>query len=592
MEDAIASRVHGQKVQLDYLFESNELVFRDDTSKQVPFDYLNDPGIANSEILVAVYWEAKSNTSNPGWEEAVGDGLYGVLRRYNLADTSNSRPLDFIGHSFGTVVNSEAIERLGSDGINVDQMTTLDPHDWDQAGIPVDGGALTPDVHVWSNVHYADNYYETEGGDLCPHGRPVAGARNSDLTPLEGFYDGLFYNPHSRTHDYYQGTIDGASGMDSWYPLGTAASRTARGFYYSRLGRASPAERDAYFLQIPNDQRTDVHAALSAAALSDYGFAQGRPGEDISGPDPAPRFFNGDFEIGPVDALTLQLAGYADGDVGNPYLAVDPSSPLKTKAADLTADPNKTFEHRPVYFPRDASGFSFTYDTIKEDANSTLTITFSPDDRPSSLPFQTDASWVLRSKTPGPVTLTLDQTNFPDFPQLRGRLVSIRFALDGGFFPGRTLIDNLDIKVPARTAQAEVETVPEATPVVDNQPQAVSLGSKPLGQGWLDKTFKVANRGSSTLTTSSLQVPAGFVVIDGLAASLAPATSDTFTVRMVGTEAKVYSGQVSFTSNDPAQPVFSFPISGTYTTVAASKPDLALETIDGPNAGVLARISR
>jgi hypothetical protein len=127
-----------------------------------------------------------------------------------------SRPLHFIGHSFGTVVNSEAIQRLGVlAGVTVDHMTTLDPHDWDQSFLAADGGALLPDVHVWSNVQIADNYYsEIGGGSGTPKGRPLAGAGINgglDLSNFEDFYNGSAPNPHSNVWAFYYGTIDSSA---------------------------------------------------------------------------------------------------------------------------------------------------------------------------------------------------------------------------------------------------------------------------------------------------------------------------------------------------------------------------------------------
>ena len=46
--------------------------------------------------------------------------------------------LHFIGHSFGAAVTSEAVERLARIGSPVDQVTYLDPHDFDQEQLPVD----------------------------------------------------------------------------------------------------------------------------------------------------------------------------------------------------------------------------------------------------------------------------------------------------------------------------------------------------------------------------------------------------------------------------------------------------------------------
>ncbi|MEB3340934.1 hypothetical protein [Okeania sp.] len=85
-------------------------------------------------------------------------------------------PLHFIGFSRGTVVNSEIIQRLGTffpeaggkvgTGQRDLQMTTLDPHDFDQPTISLPFlGAFSdfrePKVQVWDNVTFADNYYQT-----------------------------------------------------------------------------------------------------------------------------------------------------------------------------------------------------------------------------------------------------------------------------------------------------------------------------------------------------------------------------------------------------------------------------------------------
>src|SRR6185503_1696179 len=162
----------------------------------------DDPGQRVGEQVILVDWKTTANNTietPAGHAEAVGQAVFALL----MAGASGypgfvglpeaRKPLHFIGHSFGSVVISEAIQRLGLQGIEVEQMTTLDPHDWDEGFIPVDERALYPDVHVWSNVTRADNYYETCCGGLIdnPHGRPLDGAQNFDLTDFDGFKNGL-----------------------------------------------------------------------------------------------------------------------------------------------------------------------------------------------------------------------------------------------------------------------------------------------------------------------------------------------------------------------------------------------------------------
>ncbi len=89
-------------------------------------------------------------------------------------------PLHFIGHSFGTGVTSEAVERLAAFSIPVDQVTYLDPHDFDESGIPIDGDQRLFTLGkpagygatVWDNVAFTDVYYQTlQTSD--PEGRPI-----------------------------------------------------------------------------------------------------------------------------------------------------------------------------------------------------------------------------------------------------------------------------------------------------------------------------------------------------------------------------------------------------------------------------------
>jgi hypothetical protein len=124
----------------------------------------------NGETVVQYDWAKHSNDNDwadvghsklmPGWREAAADYLANYLLGTGLAFEAQQQnvPIHFIGHSLGTVVISEAIRRLGYYGINVDQMTTLDPHDQDQDWVP--DAIADPQVTVWSNVAFADNYWE------------------------------------------------------------------------------------------------------------------------------------------------------------------------------------------------------------------------------------------------------------------------------------------------------------------------------------------------------------------------------------------------------------------------------------------------
>ena len=73
-------------------------------------------------------------------------------------------PLHLVGHSRGGSVVTEMARVLGANGVWVDQVTTLDPRP-----VPQFGDAT---VTSWTNVLFADSYWQTLGDDLfVPNGR-------------------------------------------------------------------------------------------------------------------------------------------------------------------------------------------------------------------------------------------------------------------------------------------------------------------------------------------------------------------------------------------------------------------------------------
>jgi murein DD-endopeptidase MepM/ murein hydrolase activator NlpD len=79
------------------------------------------------------------------------------------------------------------------------------------------------------------------------------------------------------------------------------------------------------------------------------------------------------------------------------------------------------------------------------------------------------------------------------------------------------------------------------------------------------ETYTINNVGSTTLTVSSLSVPAGFQRVGPLANSVAPGSSATFTLQFNSGVVGVKFGQVILTTNDPATPTLKFNISGEVT---------------------------
>jgi hypothetical protein len=98
------------------------------------------------------------------------------------------------------------------------------------------------------------------------------------------------------------------------------------------------------------------------------------------------------------------------------------------------------------------------------------------------------------------------------------------------------------------------------------------------------RTFRVANDGDATLTLGKMSVPAGFVVLDGLPASLAPGATDTLVIAVDSTSAAGNkAGSISFATNDANENPFSFSVSATVGTVAPTggKPEISVFTTSG-----------
>jgi hypothetical protein len=114
------------------------------------------PAFAGQQILL-FDWTTGSDEEESGQAEAAADALFASLMKFqvdgepiiSISPYAARRPLHFIGHSRGTVVVSETVQRLGRFNIRVNYVSYLDIHDFGQPPILKDESFHDPAVQVW-----------------------------------------------------------------------------------------------------------------------------------------------------------------------------------------------------------------------------------------------------------------------------------------------------------------------------------------------------------------------------------------------------------------------------------------------------------
>ena len=188
-------------------------------------------------------------------------------------------PLHLIGHSRGGSVVCELSRLLGTEGVWVDHVTTLDAHPLNNDGFE-DASlytAIDAPARIYENVLWGDSYYQDSNWFVF--GEPVMGAFWRMQTDLTGGYVDFLTGSHSDIHLWYHGTIDlntPATDSEAWI---TASERNAWwteseqygynvGFFYSLLGggdrKSLTQPNGAYSSTVRSgfNQRWDLGAGL------------------------------------------------------------------------------------------------------------------------------------------------------------------------------------------------------------------------------------------------------------------------------------------------------------------------------------------
>ena len=205
----------------------------------------------SGEIILKLDWSQLADGNSYDTYQVTAAVLPALLSTNFLPEFSGHAiaelPLHLIGHSRGGSLICELSKQLGTNGIWVDHLSTLDPHPLNNDGFDLDiflYSAVDAPARTYSNVLFHDNYWQNI--DTFIYGEPVAGAYVRRLTNLTGGSGGLG-GAHSDVHLWYHGTLDwlvpatdtettlGASERNTWWAA-TEGQGTNAGFNYSLIG--------------------------------------------------------------------------------------------------------------------------------------------------------------------------------------------------------------------------------------------------------------------------------------------------------------------------------------------------------------------
>lgn len=206
----------------------------------------------SGEVIVKLNWSNLADGNSYNTYQVAGFVLPALLNTNFISELGGHAlaefPLHFIGHSRGGSLLCEVSRLLGTNGIWLDHLTTLDPHPMNAPGFPFDGSYAAIDalMNTYENVLFHDNYWQNS--DFFVFGQSVAGAFVRKLTSLTGGYGGIG-GAHSDVHLWYHGTINTNTPTSDAEVSLLAAQRTAwwsayetqgarAGFIYSLIGGA------------------------------------------------------------------------------------------------------------------------------------------------------------------------------------------------------------------------------------------------------------------------------------------------------------------------------------------------------------------
>jgi hypothetical protein len=490
---------------------------------------------ASGEVIVKLDWSQMAGGSlllggsDRNTYDVAQVAAWVMLQTNSISDLGGHAlaefPIHLIGHSRGGSLVSEISRLLGTNGVWVDHLTTLDPHPLNNDGFSLDGlyGDVDAPVHTYQNVLFHDNYWQDLA--LLFYGESVSGAYVRQLHNLSGGYNqtALVAPYHSNVHLWYHGTIDWrvpasdgsasitASERSTWWVAAESQGANA-GFYYSLIGGGD---------------------RLSADQPLGPGFPAIRDG------------YNQNWDLGAGTSPNRTALASNNGNWPNliKLNRMDTNQVVQGQATSVKffyqwAQPSTSSADVSFYLDDDFNPINTNQKLVKQ-----LTV---PGTGGSYVNYQT-------------VSLTLDATNAaPGYHALFARINA------GG--RSRFLY-----------APELIQVAPAATRIVSTSGN-LAFGNVNLGST-AQQTLTISNTGNATLTVSGLTFPTGFSG-DWSTGTIPAGGSHAITVTFTPNSPGTYSGNVTITS-DATGGTATIPVSGfgstagiiLYTITLTAAPD-------------------